>query len=55
LVALESRVVTVEALLEASLDAQRKANETIAALVRDRMERDGWLVSSGSTDELSLR
>jgi hypothetical protein len=55
LVALESKVVSLEAMLEASLEAQRKASETIAVLVRDRMERDGWLVSDGTADELSLR
>jgi len=53
--AMEMRLATLESLLTTTLDTQRQLMETVQVLVQDRMQRDGWLVSSGSTDELSLR
>jgi hypothetical protein len=54
-VALESTVRELRAALDESLAVQRRLTEQVASLVRDQMERDGWLASSGTADELSLR
>ena len=53
--AMEMRLATLESLLTTTLDTQRQLMETVQVLVQERMQRDGWLVSSGSADELSLR
>lgn len=53
--AMEMRLVTLESLLTTTLDTQRQLMETVQVLMQERMHRDGWLVSSGSADELSLR
>ncbi len=54
-VALERRVEALERTLAEVLETQRQLVETVAELSRERMEREGWLVSNGSPDDLSLR
>ena len=53
--AMELRLATLESLLTTTLETQRQLMETVQVLMQERMQREGWLVSSGSTDELSLR
>ena len=53
--AMEARMATIESLLTTTLDTQRHLMEMVQTLMQERMQREGWLVSSGSADELSLR
>ena len=53
--AMEMRLATLESLLTTTLETQRQLMETVQVLMQERMQREGWLVSSGSADELSLR
>ena len=53
--AMEMRMATLESLLTTTLDTQRQLMETVQLLMQERLQREGWLVSSGSADELSLR
>lgn len=53
--ALERRVESLERTLEEVLETQRQLVETVADLTRDRMEREGWLVSDGAPEDLTLR
>lgn len=55
IVALEATVRELRAALDESLAAQRRLTEQVASLVREQMEREGWLASNGHADELSLR
>lgn len=54
-VALERRVEALERTLVEVLETQRQLVEAVAELTRERMEREGWLVSNGSPDDLTLR
>lgn len=54
-VALERRVESLERTLGEVLETQRQLVDTVAELTRERMEREGWLVSDGSPDDLTLR
>jgi len=53
--ALEATVTELRRALDESLAVQRRMAEQVASLVREQMERDGWLSSNGTADELSLR
>ena len=53
--ALERRVESLERTLAEVLETQRQLVDTVAELTRDKMEREGWLVSDGSPEDLTLR
>ena len=53
--ALEQRLVAFDDVLSACMTTQNELIETVGALMQERMQREGWLVSSGSADDLSLR
>lgn len=52
--ALEARVEALEHVLEAAMETQRQLTDTVGVLMREKMEREGWLVSSGTPDDLTL-
>ena len=53
--ALQQRVDTLESAQAAALESQRQLSDTVRRLLSEQMQRQGWLVSSGSADDLSLR
>jgi hypothetical protein len=53
--ALEQRLVAFDDVLSACMATQSELIEAVGALMQERMQREGWLVSSGSADDLSLR
>jgi hypothetical protein len=55
LVALEQRFDALAAAVERSIETQRALAEQVAALIDDKMQRDGWLVADGGMEQLSLR
>ena len=52
---LEHRIEALATALERSIQNQCVLAEQLATLLDERMQRDGWLVSSGSVADLSLR
>lgn len=54
LASLEERFEGLAVALERSIETQRALAEQVAALIDEKMQRDGWLVSNGSAEELSL-
>jgi hypothetical protein len=52
--ALESRFEALATALERSIETQRALAEQVAALIDEKMQREGWLVSNGDTGNLSL-
>jgi hypothetical protein len=54
LAALEQRFDGLAAALERSIETQRALAEQVAALIEERMQRNGWLATDGSADSLSL-
>lgn len=52
--ALEERFEGLAAALERSIETQRALAEQVAALIDEKMQREGWLASNGSAEELSL-
>ncbi len=55
LAALEERFDGLAAALERSIETQRALAEQVAALIEEKMQRNGWLATDGSADSLSLR
>ena len=53
--ALDDRFDALTAALERSIDTQRALAEQVAVLLDEKMHREGWLVSHGTSDDLSLR
>ena len=54
LASLEQRFDDLATALERSIETQRALAEQVAALIDEKMHRDGWLASDGSGDSLSL-
>lgn len=52
--ALEERFQDLAVALERSIETQRALAEQVAALIDDKMQREGWLVADGGNGELSL-
>lgn len=52
---LEARFEGLAAALERSIETQRALAEQVAALIDEKMHREGWLVADGTSDDLSLR
>lgn len=55
LAALEQRFEALASALERSIEMQRALAEQVAALVEEKMQREGWLVTNGPVEDLSLR
>ncbi|MEX0848320.1 MAG: hypothetical protein WD023_11140 [Ilumatobacteraceae bacterium] len=55
LVSIEQRFEALASALERSIEMQRALAEQVAVLVEEKMQREGWLVTNGSVDDLSLR
>ena len=53
--ALEQQLAAFDDVLTACMSTQTELIEAVGALMQERMQREGWLVSSGSADDLSLR
>jgi hypothetical protein len=51
---LEQRFDGLAAALERSIETQRALAEQVAALIDEKMHREGWLVANGNSDDLSL-
>ena len=54
LAALEERFEGLAAALERSIETQRLLAEQVAALIDEKMHREGWLAADGGSSELSL-
>ncbi|MCB9392686.1 MAG: hypothetical protein H6514_03365 [Acidimicrobiaceae bacterium] len=54
LAALEERFDGLAAALERSIDTTRALAEQVAVLIDEKMQREGWLVANGNSEELSL-
>jgi len=54
LASLEERFEGLASALERSIETQRALAEQVAALIDDKMHREGWLASDGSGDSLTL-
>lgn len=52
---LDQRIEALATALERSIQNQCVLAERLATLLDERMQRDGWLVASGSVGDLSLR
>lgn len=52
---LEQRFEALANALERSVQNQMALAEQLTTLVEDKMQRDGWLMASGTADALSLR
>jgi hypothetical protein len=52
---LDQRIEALATALERSIQNQCVLAEQLATLLDERMQRDGWLVASGSVGDLSLR
>jgi hypothetical protein len=52
---LEQRFEALATALERSIQNQCVLAEQLATLLDERMQREGWLVSSGAVADLSLR
>ena len=52
---LEQRFDGLAVALERSIETQRALAEQVAALIDDKMQREGWLAADGNSDGLSLR
>jgi hypothetical protein len=55
LVVIEERLAALERVLSTTLETQQHLVQTVSSLMQEKMQREGWLVSGGSADELSLR
>jgi len=55
LAAIEQRFEALASALERSIEMQRALAEQVAVLVEEKMQREGWLVTNGSVEDLSLR
>ncbi|CAM9880964.1 unnamed protein product [Phaeothamnion confervicola] len=55
LAALESQMSTMSTAMDAVRHENVELRRQLSGLVGEQMERDGWLVSSGSADSLTLR
>lgn len=55
LAALEEKLATMSNVLERTVRENETLRAQVAGFVEQRMQEDGWLVSSGSASELSLR
>lgn len=53
--ALESRLTALERVLATTLDTQQHLVQSVSSLMQERMQREGWLFSGGSAEDLSLR
>jgi len=53
--ALEELIVHLHGSLEQSIAHQRQMSDVVALLLEERNQRDGWLVTNGSLESLSLR
>jgi hypothetical protein len=51
---LEQRFDGLAAALERSIETQRALAEQVAALIDEKMHREGWLVANGGSDDLSM-
>jgi hypothetical protein len=55
LAAIEQRFEALASALERSIEMQHALAEQVAVLVEEKMQREGWLVTNGSVEDLSLR
>jgi hypothetical protein len=55
LTAIEQRFEALASALERSIEMQHALAEQVAVLVEEKMQREGWLVTNGSVEDLSLR
>lgn len=55
LTAIEQRFEALASALERSIEMQHALAEQVAMLVEEKMQREGWLVTNGSVEDLSLR
>jgi hypothetical protein len=53
--ALEARFESLASALERSIQTQQVLAEQVSSLLAEKMQREGWLVSSGDANELTLR
>ena len=51
---LEQRFDGLAVALERSIETQRALAEQVAALIDEKMHREGWLVANGGSDDLSM-
>jgi hypothetical protein len=51
---MEQRFDGLASALERSIETQRALAEQVAALIDEKMHREGWLVANGNSDDLSL-
>lgn len=52
--AIEQRFDALASALERSIETQRALAEQVAVLLDEKMQREGWLVANGTSEDLSL-